>query len=278
MLNIVVLFIAAFLAGALNSVAGGGSFIGFPALIYTNVPSIQANTTNTMALWPGSLAAAWAQRKELIQQNRILLLVLGITSLVGGTAGAFLLLGTPQAMFEHLIPFLLLAATLLFALSPRVSARVKALARRRQKMQAELRRQRTMVPQQVQSTGARSSTFALAALALLQFLISLYGGYFGGGIGILMLAALGIMGMENIHEMNAVKNALATCINGVAVAIFIVRGAIIWPDALLMLVASIIGGYGGAYYASKLDPRLVRSFVILVGCTMTLYFFCKFGI
>lgn len=277
MINFVILFIAAFLAGTLNSVAGGGSFIGFPALVYTNVPTIQANTTNTMALWPGSLAAAWALRKELFLQNRTMLLILGITSLVGGTGGAYLLLSTPQATFEHLIPFLMLAATLLFAVSPLVNARVKELAAHRQKILAERRQQAGVALPQTQSTGAYSSKYALAGIALLQLIISIYGGYFGGGIGILMLAALGVMGMENIHEMNAVKNALATCINGVAVVIFILRGAIVWPDALLMIVAAIIGGYGGAYYARKLDPRFVRVFVILVGCTMTLYFFYKFG-
>ncbi len=299
MVNFLILFVAAFLAGTLNSVAGGGSFIGFPALIYVNVPAIQANTTNTAALWPGSLAAAWALRKELALQNKTLLLVLGVASLIGGTAGAFLLLNTPQATFEHLIPFLMLAATLLFAISPSVNARLKQRSALRQKKAAELRQAAEIhqeeapelpqavelisteeaVPQQAQ--GASRSPFsktALAGIAALQLVIATYGGYFGGGIGILMLASLGVMGMENIHEMNAVKNALATCINGVAVLIFALRGSIVWPDALLMLVGAVIGGFGGAYYARKLDPRLVRSFVILVGCTMTLYFFFKYGL
>lgn len=291
MLNFLLLFVAAFLAGTLNSVAGGGSFIGFPALIYTNVPAIQANTTNTTALWPGLLAADWALRKELALQNKVLLLVLGATSLVGGVAGAFLLLSTPQVTFERLIPFLMLAATLLFALSPTVNRRLKQRAALRRKQEAELLQRTDAAPQkaegsegpvatalqQIERSRAPFPRTALAGIAALQLIIATYGGYFGGGIGILMLASLGVIGMENIHEMNAVKNVLATCINGVAVLIFIVRGAIVWPDALIMIVGAIIGGFGGASYARKLDPRLIRGFVILVGCTMTIYFLFKYG-
>lgn len=259
--NILILFIAAILGGTLNSVAGGGSFIGFPALIYTNVLPIQANATNTLALWPGSLAAAWALKKELARQNKALLLVLGITSFIGGAAGALLLVYTPQTTFVHLIPILLLVATLLFSFSPLINARVKQRAAARQK--------------EGESRGF--SQAALIGIAVLQLIIAVYGGYFGGGIGILMLASLGVMGMENIHEMNAVKNVLATCINGVAIIMFILFRAIVWPYALLMIVGSIIGGFGGAHYARRLDPRLVRGFVILVGCVMTVFFFYKYG-
>ena len=277
MVNFLIIFVAAILAGTLNAVAGGGSFIGFPSLVYINVPAISANTTNTTALWPGTLAAAWALRKELALQNKTLLLVLGGASLVGGVAGAFLLLKTPQATFEHLIPFLMLAATLLFAISPSVNTRLKQRATLRQKRAAELRQQGNAAPQLAGGSETQYPKTALVGIAALQLIIATYGGYFGGGIGILMLASLGVMGMENIHEMNAVKNMLATCINGVAVLIFIVLGAIVWPDALIMVVGAIIGGFGGAYYARKLDPRLVRVFVILVGCIMTLYFLYKYG-
>ena len=255
--NILILFIAAILGGTLNSVAGGGSFIGFPALFYTGVLPVQANATNTLALWPGSLAAAWALKKELMQQNRALLLVLGITSFIGGAAGAILLVSTPQKTFVQLIPFLLLMATLLFAFSPLVNARVKQRAADKQK----------------EGGNEGFSRSALTRIAALQLVIAVYGGYFGGGIGILMLASLGVMGMENIHEMNAVKNTLATCINGVAIIMFIIFRTIVWPDALLMIVGSIIGGFGGSYYARKLNPRLIRGFVIVVGTLLTLAFF-----
>ncbi|MEO7018772.1 MAG: sulfite exporter TauE/SafE family protein [Ktedonobacteraceae bacterium] len=268
-INYLILFVAAILGGTLNSVAGGGSFIGFPALIYTNVVPKLANTTNTIALWPGSLAAAWALRKELASQNKALLLVLGITSLIGGTGGALLLLSTPEATFVHLIPYLMLAATLLFAISPLVNARLKQRATLRQKKEVALQAKEVVV--------ARFSSTALAGIAVLQLVIAVYGGYFGGGIGILMLASLGVMGMENIHEMNAVKNMLATCINGVAVITFVILGAVVWPDALVMIGGALIGGFGGAYYARKLDPKFVRGFVIVVGCTMTVIFFFKYG-
>jgi uncharacterized membrane protein YfcA len=247
------LFIAAILGGTLNSVAGGGSFIGFPALIFTGVPPIEANATNTVALWPGSVASVRAYRKELAVQNRRLLFVLGITSLIGGVLVDILLLRTPQSTFVRLIPYLLLLATLLFTFSKPITTLL-----------------REYIPR-----GDSLSWLTLLVVAFFQLIIAVYGGYFGGGIGILMLATLGLMGMENINEMNAVKTVLQTCINGVAVITFIVAGAVEWPQAILMVVGAIIGGYGGAYYARKIEQRWVRLFVILVGCSMTLYFFIR---
>ncbi len=247
------LFIAAILGGTLNSVAGGGSFIGFPALIFTGVPPIEANATNTVALWPGSVASVRAYRKELAAQNRRLLFVLGITSLVGGVLGAILLLRTPQSTFVRLIPYLLLLATLLFTFSKPITTLLRKYIPREDSL----------------------SWFTLLIVAFFQLIIAVYGGYFGGGIGILMLATLGLMGMENINEMNAVKTLLQTCINGVAVITFTIAGAVEWPQAILMIVGAIIGGYGGAYYARKIEQRWVRLFVILVGFSMTLYFFLR---
>ena len=266
LVNVLLLLCASILGGTLNGVAGGGSFITFPTLIYTGVPPRAANATSTTGLWPGSVSAAWALRKELLQQNRLLLLVLIIASIIGGIGGAILLLNTPQKTFVHLIPYLMLIATLLFAISPLVIARLKRRALSRRKGGTDERDKN------------HPSWLALSGLALLQLIIAIYGGYFGGGIGILMLASLGLMGMENIHEMNAVKNTLATCINGVAVIIFILAGAVVWLSALIMVAGTIVGSYGGVYYARKLDPRVVRGFVILVGCVMTLYFFYKYGI
>jgi len=248
-----ILFIAAILGGTLNSVAGGGSFIAFPALIFTGVPPIEANATNTVALWPGSVASVSAYRKELAAQNRTLLFVLSSTSLVGGVLGAILLLRTPQTTFVHLIPYLLLLATLLFTFSGSITAWLR----------------RNTVPKD------KLSWLALSGIALLQLIIAVYGGYFGGGIGILMLATLGLMGMENIHEMNAMKTLLQSCINGVAVITFIIAGAVVWPQAILMVVGAIVGGFGGAYYARRIEQRWVRIFVICVGVGMTIYFFLR---
>jgi uncharacterized membrane protein YfcA len=258
--QVCLLFIAALLGGTINSVAGGGSFIGFPALLFTGVPAIQANATNTVALWPGVVASAGAYRQELAKQPRSLLLILGGTSLIGGVLGALLLLRTPQRTFTLLIPPLLLMATLLFALSPRLTAL--------------LRQRRAARGQAAHSLSDEKLPLGrLLLVSFFQLIIATYGGYFGGGIGILMLATLGLMGMENIHEMNGLKTLLAGLINGVAVVTFVVAGAIFWPQALLMIVGAVIGGYGGAYYARKIDQRWVRLFVILVGVGMTIYFF-----
>src|ERR1700704_307542 len=199
-LQALALFIAAMLGGALNSVAGGGSFITLPTLIFTGVPSKIANATSTVALWPASVASVGAYRKELVKQNRTLLLVLGITSLIGGLLGALLLLGTSQNTFVQLLPYLLLLATVLFAVSGPITTRLRARAAARSNKQTNQVSWRT-----------------LTIIALFQLIIATYGGYFGGGIGILMLATLGLMGMENINEMNAVKTVLQTVINGVAV-------------------------------------------------------------
>lgn len=248
----IALFIAAILGGTLNSVAGGGSFITFPTLIFTGVPPIQANATSTTALWPGSVASVGAYRSVLTTQ-RTQLVLLGIVSVAGGAIGAVLLLHTSQTLFLRLVPFLLLLATLLFAFGGALTA---GLRKRLGKA----------------STPAWVAT---AGLAVLQFIIAAYGGFFGGGIGILMLALYSVVGMENIHAMNGLKALMASCINGVAVITFVVAGAIFWPEALVMVAGAIVGGYGGASVARRLDPILVRRFVIAVGFIMTIYFFIK---
>jgi len=250
-----ILFISAILGGALNSVAGGGSFFTFPTLIFTGVLPRQANATSTVALWPGSVASISAYRKELATQNRRLVLLLVGISLIGGVLGAILLLRTPQATFVRLIPYLLLLATLLFAFSPSITV----LLRKR-----------------VDKTQKTAFTWpALLVISLIQLVIATYGGYFGGGIGIMILASLGLLGMENMHEMNALKTLLQASINGVAVITFVIAGAVAWLQAIVMIAGAVVGGFAGAYYARKLDPRLVRGFVILVGCGLTIYFFLK---
>jgi len=259
LLQALILFIAAMLGGTLNAVAGGGSFISFPALIFTGVPPIQANATSTVALWPGSVASVGAYRRELAALNRVVVLLLGITSLVGGVLGAILLLLTPQATFLGLVPYLLLLATLLFAFSPRITALLR-------------KRNAAIVIQSIDKKAPVSHR-TLTVIVLIQFVIAVYGGYFGGGIGIMILASLGVMGMENIHEMNGLKTVLQTLINGVAVITFIIAGAVFWLQALVMIGGAILGGYGSAFFARKLDTQLVRGFVIIVGVGMTIYFF-----
>ena len=248
-----ILFVAAILGGTLNSVAGGGTFITLPALIFTGVLPINANASSTVALWPGSIASVWAYRKEFAKQRRLVTILLSITSLIGGILGAELLVRTSQTTFVKLLPYLLLLATVLFALSGPITTR--------------LHRRTT--------SKNRQSWLTLVGISSLQLVIAIYGGYFGGGIGILMLATLGLMGMENIHEMNAMKTLLTTFINGVAVIIFIIRGIVVWPQAIVMVIGAIIGGYTGAYFARKIDQRLIRGFVILVGVSMTIYFFLR---
>ena len=253
LVNVLILFAVAILGGTLNAVAGGGSFFTFPMLIFIGVPPVQANATSTVALWPASVASAAAYRRELAEQDRLFVTVLVVASLVGGIGGAILLLRTPQSTFISLLPYLLLIATLLFAFSPTITRAVRK--------------------RKIEGASAASRTSSIVLITIAQLIIALYGGYFGGGIGILMLATLALMGLENIHWMNAIKTVLAVCINGVAVITFVAAHAIYWPEALIMIVGSIIGGYGGAYYARKIDQKWIRLFVIVVGLAMTVYFF-----
>lgn len=246
------LFAAALGAGVLNSVAGGGQFLTFPMLIFTGVPAIQANATSSVAVWPGTVASTVGYRRELRQQRQ-LFVPMAIASLLGGVFGAVVLLKTPQSTFKQLVPWLLLAATLLLIFGGPVVQRI----RRRLGHGTEIR------------------PSSLAGVTVVQFLLGIYGGYFGGGMGFVMLAAMAFIGLDNMHIMNALKTALASCINGVAVATFVLAGAVAWPEASVMLVGAIIGGYGGAHIARQLDPKKVRSFTIAVACAMTLYFFVR---
>jgi uncharacterized membrane protein YfcA len=253
--DILLLFLAAVLGGTLNSVAGGGSFFTFPALVFTGVPVIPANATNTIALWPGSVASTGAYRQEVVRQEGSFLLLLLITGSIGGVLGALLLLISGQAVFENLLPYLLLVATLLFTFSGPITRELRA---RLQKKDPE---------------KERRTLSSLLGVTVAMLIISIYGGYFGGGIGILILATLAFMGMEDIHEMNGIKTLLTVCINGAAMVTFILKGAVFWPQALLMIAGAIVGGYGGAYYARKIEQKWVRLFVTVVGLTMTVYFF-----
>lgn len=219
--------------------------MAFPALVLSGVPPIAANATNSAALWLGTVASARGYRREIAEHRHILMRVAAV-SLAGGVLGALLLLRTPAHVFTTLIPYLLLLATAVFALSP------------------YLTRPHT-------GTARHHSPWQLAA----QFLVSIYGGYFGAGIGILMLAILAFSGLPSLNAMNGVKNVLAMCINGVALIPFLIAGIIWWPQATLMAVGAIIGGYLGARIGQRVPPQHLRRFVIAVGIIMTVYFFGK---
>lgn len=251
-LQLFLLFLAAVVAGAINAVAGGGSFISFPTLILAGVPPITANATNSTALWPGSLASVGAYRRELAVQRQGLVLFSAI-SLIGGLLGALLLLRTGESTFEALIPYLLLLATLVFALSPRITRAARRLGK-----------------------GQEGPMRRIGVLAL-YFAIAVYGGFFGAGLGILTLAVLGLLGLDNIHEMNALKTLQASLVNGIAVLAFVVAGVVQWPIALLMTVGAIVGGYGGAAIARQVSPAVVRWVVIAISVSLTTYFFITAG-
>ncbi|HTC94505.1 MAG TPA: sulfite exporter TauE/SafE family protein [Terriglobales bacterium] len=248
------LFVAAVVAGGLNSVAGGGGFIAFPTLIFTGMLPINANATNTVALWPGTVASVGAYRRELEGREKWkMLMPLFIVTILGSLVGARLLLKTSQSTFMRVVPWLLLGATLTFAVGGPVSNWIRRRAERH----------------------AHASLAALFAVTLLQLAVAVYIGYFGAGAGILMLALLAVMGMENIHTMNAFKTLLASLANAIAIVTFVLAGAVVWPQAILMTVGAALGGYGGAWYAQKLDQKVVRYLVIAIGAGMTTYFFLR---
>jgi len=249
----ILLFVAAVVAGAMNSVAGGGSFFSFPALIFTGVLPIPANATNTVAVWPGSVASVFSYWKRLPRSSRVMVPLISI-SIIGGVAGAVVLLHTPQATFMTLVPYLFGVATLLFAFGKRLTGALGHVVKR---------------------TGPPSWSVILGLTAV-QFFIALYGGFFGGGMGILMLAMLEMIHIEDIHAMNGLKALLGSAINGAAVVTFIIARQVEWPQAILMIVGAVAGGYGGAHYAQKIDPRWVRASVICVGAGMTIYFLWRY--
>jgi uncharacterized membrane protein YfcA len=247
-----VIFAAGIAAGAINSIAGGGTLISFPALLWIGRDPIIANATNTVAIWPGSLAGAYGFRRELSTVRRWLLLLI-VPSLAGGALGGWLLLRTPSPVFERLVPFLILGATLLLAAQEVITRRLGTVAR-----------------------AHESPTRGWVAFVFIfQLLVGLYGGYFGAGMGILMLAALGLIGLTDLHQMNGLKNVLAVGINGIAAIYFVLAGAVVWGDVLVMTVGTIIGGYLGARMARRLGRKFVRLAVVVIGVTMTVVLFLK---
>jgi uncharacterized membrane protein YfcA len=244
-------FGAAFLAGAINSVAGGGTLVSFPVLIWLGLNSVAANATSTVAIWPGTVGSAWGYRRELASaEARFRVLI--VPSLIGGITGALLLRWTPPAFFDRLVPFLILFATLLFTAQEPVQRLFKTAG----------------------SEGHTSTKWMVGAL-LFQFAVGIYGGYFGAGIGILMLAALSILGLRDIHEMNSLKVVFGGTINGIAAVYFIWAHMVEWPYVLIMAIGAILGGYGGAGTARKLGRTTVRRIVIAIGFAMAVSLFVK---
>jgi uncharacterized membrane protein YfcA len=272
--NAGIMLAAAATGGLMNALAGGGTIVTFPTLVFLGEPAIIANATSTVALLPGAAASMFGYGKEVASHKGWLKTLLA-PSLVGGAIGSVLLLRTPEKTFASLAPLLVLFATLLFILQG-------ALARRRS------RRAAAQDPEGAAASGAgddepgqaaepapdlRLSAKRWAVAVGFQLLISIYGGYFGAAMGILMLAVLGFLGLSNIFAMNGLKNFFGFCINGVAAAYFIARGAVIWPVALLMMAGSIAGGYGGARMAQKIGKEKARTSVVVIGFAVTAILF-----
>jgi len=246
-----VAFGAAFLAGAINSVAGGGTLVSFPTLIWLGLPSVAANATSTVGIWPGAWSSMLGYRREL-RSTSPRMLVLVVPSVIGGIAGAILLRWTPQSTFDRLVPFLILFATLLFMAQEPLQRRFK-----------------------IANASAHESPRWLAGAMAFQLLVALYGGYFGAGIGILMLAALSILGLTDIHQMNGLKNFFGGCINGVAALYFIWARMVDWPFVFIMALGAIAGGYGGAGIARRIGRTAVRRVVVAIGFGMAVSLFVK---
>ena len=246
-----VAFGAAFLAGAINSVAGGGTLVSFPVLIWLGLSSVTANATSTVAIWPGTLGSAWGYRRELRDaEPRFRILI--VPSLVGGIAGALLLRWTPPAFFDKLVPYLILFATLLFMAQEPVQKMLNT------------------------ADGARhESTRWIVGALLFQLAVGIYGGYFGAGIGILMLASLGFIGLSNIHEMNTLKTILASLINLVAAVWFILAGLVHWPKAGVMTAGALLGYFLGSHYSQRIPHQRVRQLITVIGFLISAVTFYK---
>jgi uncharacterized membrane protein YfcA len=232
---------AAFAAGAINSIAGGGTLITFPVLIWLGLDPKVANATSTVALWPGLFGGLFGYRRELENSSPILIR-LGLTSIVGGAIGAWLLIWTPSPVFAYLVPFLILFATVLFMFQGVINKRLRLGSLEG-------------TPTRLWWTGA----------IIFQFFSSMYGGYFGAGNGILMLAAMGLLGLNELHRANGIKNFLGICINSIAVVSFALAGLVVWQDALVMAGGALAGGYFGASMAMRIGQIWVRRGVVVIG-------------
>jgi uncharacterized membrane protein YfcA len=247
-LSMLLLAVAAFGAGVLNAVAGGGSFLTFPALVFTGVPPIVANATSALAVSPGYLGSTLGFRSELLELSRQRLRLEMLIAAIGGVLGALLLLVTPEKLFSGLVPWLLLFATLLFALGPMLSRKAQGLNR-----------------------GAGLASWRMTGL----FVVAVYGGYFNGGLGILLMALYTVTGESKLNTVNALKNLNSLVLSWVSVGAFIVGGVIAWSQGIVMMLAATVGGYFGARLARRLPAAWVRVGVILTGLGMSAVFFMR---
>ena len=243
------LLAAAFVAGALNSVAGGGSFLTLPALVFTGVAPVAANATGTVALLPGYMAGVWGFREDMQPPPGLSMRAVVLLSLIGGSAGAALLLVTPDATFKKVVPWLLLAATAMFAFGPQLRQWAGA------------------------SHHDGPASPWKAGLGMLA--VAAYGGYFNGGLGILLLALFGLLGQTQLNAMNGMKNLVSTLLTAIAVAIYAAGGIVEWKQALMMMVAATLGGYGGARVARKLPAPVLRWGIVATGLVMAGVFFWR---
>ena len=247
-LNLLLLLLAAFGAGALNAVAGGGSFLTLPALVFTGLPPVVANATGTVALLPGYASGAWGFREDLQAPPGLTLTRMAVLSVAGGATGALLLLVTDDRTFRVLIPWLLLAATALFAIGPAVVRRM-------------------------QSLGGGTPSTGRASIGVLA--VAVYGGYFNGGLGILLLALFGLLGQSNLHAANGSKNVVSALLTAIAVLVYAAGGLVAWPQALVMMLAATAGGYLGARVARRLPAAVLRTGIVSIGLVMSAIFFAR---
>ncbi len=244
------LLIAAFIAGGINAMAGGGSFLSFPAMLGVGVPPIQANATNTVALWPGQAVSIFGFRRDLADHTHLLMSVM-LAGVSGGVIGAYVLLRTGQTTFLRLVPWLLLIAATLFWISGPLGQ---------------------WVQRRTQRSDARPSPVPLFICLLV---VCFYIGYFGAGAGFLIMAILGLFGVKSINEINALKVIGTTLANGVAVLTFIIRGAVVWRHCLIAMLMAAVGGFLGAKLARRMNASVLRGFVVVLGFAMAAYFFWR---
>ncbi|GIU53805.1 sulfite exporter TauE/SafE family protein [Shewanella sp. KT0246] len=248
--DILLLLLAGFLGGVLNSLAGGGSFITFPALLFVGVPPIMANATNTFSSLAGYLSGAFAFRHELKAHKKELIIIIG-ASLLGGSLGAWLLLIAPEALFQEAIPWLLLFATVLFIFGSKINKWVSSLSGKHK----------------------YASQFGAVLLFLVLLLVCTYGGFFNAGLGIIGLSYLALAGHSNINAMNGLKLVISSSVSLIAIILFIYNDAIAWFEGFVVLVGTLIGGYMSAHISKQISAKHMRTFVIAISCAITGYFF-----
>lgn len=265
------LFVTAIWAGALNAIAGGGTFFTFPVLLLVGMPPIIANTTNKFAITFASITGMIGFWNEIKSIRHTLFFFTGL-AVLGSVSGSVLLLFTPDDKFEKLVPWLMLAATLLFAFGARI---VRFFTRHHAQKPIVEEADAALIEHRKSRGRMGRLTLALLAIGIGQFTIGIYGGFFAAGMGILMMALYELSGMKNIHEMNALKSVVGLGINAVSAITFLFVGVIDWPVAAILIAGALIGGYSGAFLSKKLAPHTIRAFIVLYGIAMTSYFFLK---